>query len=233
MSEIRDKKVLIADDEKNICEIIRLYLEKEGYKTVLAYDGQEAVEVFEKECPDIILLDVMMPKMDGFEVLRQIRTKSNVPVIMLTAKGETVDKVLGLEFGADDYMVKPFESKELMARIRAVLRRCRNNLLSENDKNEVLYDGLKISEETYEVFLDDVLVEMPPKEFELLNYLAKNPNKVFTRNQLLDKVWGYEFFGDSRTVDVHIKRIREKLETKERPWKIKTVWSVGYKFSIE
>lgn len=233
MSDITEKKVLIVDDEKNICELIRLYVEKEGYKTVLAYDGEQAMFVFEAEKPDIILLDVMMPKKDGWQVCREIRAKSDIPVIMLTAKGETIDKVLGLEFGADDYIVKPFEPKELIARIKAVLRRY-NTVSRNGDKNdEISYEGLTINQTTYEVFLDGKLLEMPPKEFELLHYLAKNPNKVFTRNQLLDEVWGYEFFGDSRTVDVHIKRIREKIENIERPWKLKTVWSVGYKFSTE
>ena len=233
MSEFNEKKVLIVDDEKNICELIRLYVEKEGYKTVFAYDGEQAISVFETEKPDIILLDVMMPKKDGWQVCREIRAKSDVPVIMLTAKGETIDKVLGLEFGADDYIVKPFEPKELVARIKAVLRRYHTNPQNDEECDEISYDGLTINQTTYEVFLDGKPVEMPPKEFELLYYLAKNPNKVFTRNQLLDEVWGYEFFGDSRTVDVHIKRIREKIEKVDRPWKLKTVWSVGYKFSTE
>ena len=233
MSDFSEKKVLIVDDEKNICEIISLYVEKEGYKTVIAYDGEQALQLFELEKPDIILLDVMMPKKDGWQVCREIRAKYDVPIIMLTAKGETIDKVLGLEFGADDYVVKPFDAKELVARIKAVLRRYHSNPKNIQDSNEILYEGLNINQTTYEVFLDGKLVEMPPKEFELLYYLAKNPNKVFTRNQLLDEVWGYEFFGDSRTVDVHIKRIREKIESDERPWKLKTVWSVGYKFSTE
>jgi len=233
MSEYNEKKVLIVDDEKNICEIIRLYVEKEGYKTVLAYDGEQAMDLYEKEKPDIILLDVMMPKKDGWQVCREIRAKADVPIIMLTAKGETIDKVLGLEFGADDYIVKPFEPKELVARIKAVLRRYHSSPRNTDVSDEISYEGLTINQTTYEVFLDGKLIEMPPKEFELLYYLAKNPNKVFTRNQLLDEVWGYEFFGDSRTVDVHIKRIREKIENADRPWKLKTVWSVGYKFSTE
>lgn len=233
MAEFNDKKILIVDDEKNICELIRLYVEKEGYKTVFAYDGEQALMVFDQEKPDIILLDVMMPKKDGWEVCRQIRAKSDVPIIMLTAKGETIDKVLGLEFGADDYVVKPFEPKELVARIKAVLRRYNVEAKDSTDEKAISYEGLVINPVTYEVFLDGKLTEMPPKEFELLYFLAKNPNKVFTRNQLLDEVWGYEFFGDSRTVDVHIKRIREKVESVDRPWKIKTVWSVGYKFSTE
>lgn len=232
MPDITNKVVLIVDDEKNICELIRLYLEKEGFKTVTAYDGEEAVKIFKSVSPDIVLLDVMMPKKDGWQVCRELRGESNVPIIMLTAKGETIDKVLGLEFGADDYVVKPFDSNELVARIKAVLRRYEIGGTKEAD-NEISYDGLKINQTTYEVFIDGKLVEMPPKEFELLFYLAKNPNKVFTRNQLLDEVWGYEFFGDSRTVDVHIKRIREKIEKTEHSWKLKTIWSVGYKFSTE
>lgn len=232
MPDITNKVVLIVDDEKNICELIRLYLEKEGFKTVTAYDGEEAVKIFKSVSPDIVLLDVMMPKKDGWQVCRELRSQSNVPIIMLTAKGETIDKVLGLEFGADDYVVKPFDSNELVARIKAVLRRYEIGGTKEED-NEISYDGLKINQTTYEVFIDGKLVEMPPKEFELLFYLAKNPNKVFTRNQLLDEVWGYEFFGDSRTVDVHIKRIREKIEKTEHSWKLKTIWSVGYKFSTE
>ncbi len=234
MAENTAKTVLIVDDEKNICELIRIYVEKEGYRTVQANDGEVAIEMFRLIKPDIILLDVMMPKKDGWQVCREIREESSVPIIMLTAKGETVDKVLGLEFGADDYIVKPFEPKELVARIKAVLRRfdVSENLKEEKDA-ELVFDGLKINQTTYEVYLDDELIEMPPKEFELLYYLAKNPNKVFTRNQLLDEVWGYEFFGDSRTVDVHIKRIREKIEKGDKPWKLKTIWSVGYKFSTE
>ena len=234
MADINQKTVMIVDDEKNICELIRIYVEKEGYRTVQANDGDVAIEMFRLIQPDIILLDVMMPKKDGFTVCREIRQESNVPIIFLTAKGETTDKVVGLEFGADDYIVKPFEPKELVARIKSVLRRfdVQINEKGEKDK-ELTFDGLKINQSTYEVYLDGELIEMPPKEFELLYYLAKNPNKVFTRNQLLDEVWGYEFFGDSRTVDVHIKRIREKIEKGERPWKLKTVWIVGYKFSLE
>lgn len=234
MSDNANKVVLIVDDEKNICELIRLYLEKEGFKTVVAFDGEEALKIFKSVSPDIVLLDVMMPKKDGWQVCRELRAESNVPIIMLTAKGETIDKVLGLEFGADDYIVKPFEAKELVARIKAVMRRYENGGTAKKEEdNEISYEGLKINQTTYEVFVDDVLIEIPPKEFELLYYLAKNPNKVFTRNQLLDEVWGYEFFGDSRTVDVHIKRIREKIEKTEHSWKLKTIWSVGYKFSTE
>lgn len=225
-------KILIVDDEENICELVRLYIEKEGFEAVIAGDGQEAVAKFTTEKPDLILLDVMLPLKDGWQVCREIRAQSNVPIIMLTAKGETFDKVLGLELGADDYVVKPFEPKELIARIRAVLRRSAGSDEEKADDGELKFDGLRINQSTYEVYIDDKKVEMPPKEFELLYFLAKNTNKVFTRDQLLDEIWGYEFFGDSRTVDVHIKRIREKLEGKDRSWALKTVWGVGYKFEV-
>ncbi len=225
-------KILIVDDEENICELVRLYIEKEGFEAVIAGDGQEAVAKFTTEKPDLILLDVMLPIKDGWQVCREIRAQSNVPIIMLTAKGETFDKVLGLELGADDYVVKPFEPKELIARIRAVLRRSAGSDEEKADDGELKFDGLRINQSTYEVYIDDKKVEMPPKEFELLYFLAKNTNKVFTRDQLLDEIWGYEFFGDSRTVDVHIKRIREKLEGKGRSWALKTVWGVGYKFEV-
>ena len=227
-----NQTVLIVDDEANICELIRLYVEKEGYKAVIANDGQQAIEKFKTLAPDLVLLDVMLPVKDGWQVCREIRAIDNTPIIMLTAKGETFDKVLGLELGADDYMVKPFEPKELMARIKAVLRRS-GGRAPEEETDELRFDGLRINQDTYEVYLDDKRIEMPPKEFELLYFLAKNTNKVFTRDQLLDEIWGYEFFGDSRTVDVHIKRIREKLEGENRNWGLKTVWSVGYKFEVE
>lgn len=225
-------KILIVDDEENICELVRLYIEKEGFDAIIANDGQEAVAKFNKEKPDLILLDIMLPIKDGWQVCREIRAQSKVPIIMLTAKGETFDKVLGLELGADDYVVKPFEPKELIARIRAVLRRSADSVDEKADEDELSFDGLKINQSTYEVYIDDKKVEMPPKEFELLYFLAKNTNKVFTRDQLLDEIWGYEFFGDSRTVDVHIKRIREKLECENRTWALKTVWGVGYKFEV-
>lgn len=225
-------KILIVDDEENICEFVRLYIEKEGFDAIIANDGQEAVAKFNKEKPDLILLDIMLPIKDGWQVCREIRAQSKVPIIMLTAKGETFDKVLGLELGADDYVVKPFEPKELIARIRAVLRRSADSVDEKADEDELSFDGLKINQSTYEVYIDDKKVEMPPKEFELLYFLAKNTNKVFTRDQLLDEIWGYEFFGDSRTVDVHIKRIREKLEGENRTWALKTVWGVGYKFEV-
>ena len=225
-------KILIVDDEENICELVRLYIEKEGFDAIIANDGQEAVAKYNKEKPDLILLDIMLPIKDGWQVCREIRAQSKVPIIMLTAKGETFDKVLGLELGADDYVVKPFEPKELIARIRAVLRRSADSVDEKADEDELSFDGLKINQSTYEVYIDDKKVEMPPKEFELLYFLAKNTNKVFTRDQLLDEIWGYEFFGDSRTVDVHIKRIREKLEGENRTWALKTVWGVGYKFEV-
>ncbi len=226
--------VLIVDDEVNICELIRLYVEKEGYHALIANDGQQAIDTFKEMKPDLILLDIMLPVKDGWQVCREIRSGSNTPIIMLTAKGETFDKVLGLELGADDYIVKPFEPKELVARMKAVLRRAENQAAAEEPKEkELRFDGLRINLSTYEVYLDEKKVEMPPKEFELLYFLAENTNKVFTRDQLLDEIWGYEFFGDSRTVDVHIKRIREKVESEERNWHLKTVWGVGYKFEVE
>lgn len=228
------KTVLIVDDEANICELIRLYVEKEGYRAVIANDGQRAVEKFKSAKPDIVLLDIMLPIKDGWQVCREMRAIDNTPIIMLTAKGETFDKVLGLELGADDYIVKPFEPKELIARMKAVLRRATAQHNEEEDKEEELrFDGLTINQATYEIYLGDKKIEMPPKEFELLYFLAKNTNKVFTRDQLLDEIWGYEFFGDSRTVDVHIKRIREKIESENRNWHLKTVWGVGYKFEVE
>lgn len=225
--------ILIVDDEKNICELLRLYIEKEGYGAVISNDGADAIEKFKAIKPDLVLLDIMLPVKDGWQVCREIRSIDNTPIIMLTAKGETFDKVLGLELGADDYIVKPFEPKELIARMKAVLRRSEMSADVGETKSELCFDGLKIGKETYEIFLDGKKIEMPPKEFELLYFLAKNKNKVFTRDQLLDEIWGYEFFGDSRTVDVHIKRIREKIETEGKNWQLKTVWGVGYKFEVE
>ena len=225
------EKILIADDDKNICELLRLYLIKEGYQTVMANDGNAAVEMFESEHPALVLLDVMMPGMDGWEVCRKIRAVSDTPVIMLTAKGETFDKVLGLELGADDYVVKPFDTKEVVARIKAVLRRCSS---TEKNKEGVLsYDNLSLDMSRYELKVRGKVVEAPPKELELLSYLASHPNRVFTRDQLLDEVWGFEYYGDSRTIDVHIKRLREKLEGASDKWCLKTVWGVGYKFDVK
>ena len=193
------------------------------------------INKFKAVKPDIVLLDIMLPKKDGWQVCREIRAVSDTPIIMLTAKGELFDKVLGLELGADDYVVKPFEPKELVARIKAVLRRCETNALQSSDDGELRFDGLTINRETYEVYLGEERLELPPKEFELLYFLAKNSGKVFTRDQLLNEIWGYAFFGDSRTVDVHIKRIREKLENNgvENAWQLKTVWGVGYKFEVK
>jgi len=222
--------ILIVDDDKNICELIRLYLVKEGYEAHCVYDGLSAVEKARELNPSAIILDIMLPGMDGIEVLKAIRQNSNIPVIMLTAKGETIDKVLGLELGADDYIVKPFEPKELLARLKAVLRRFGTNDASDE---ELSFDKLSINMNTFELKVDGKTMEIPPKELELLNYLCSHPNKVFTRDQLLDVVWGYEFFGDSRTVDVHIKRLREKIEGISDSWSLKTVWGVGYKFEVK
>ena len=225
-------KVLVADDDKNICELLRLYLVKEGFQVVLAGDGEEALARFSAENPDIILLDVMMPRLDGWQVCREIRKKSECPIIMITAKGETFDKVLGLELGADDYVVKPFETKEIVARIKAVLRRTGKSA-AENDIKEVSYDKLVVNMTKYELKVDGKVVDTPPKELELLYHLASNPNRVFTRDQLLDEVWGFDYYGDSRTVDVHVKRLREKLEGVSDKWALKTVWGVGYKFEVK
>ncbi len=225
---MKNMKILVVDDEKNICELIRLYLEKEGYTVMMANDGASAVEIQKSEDPSLVLLDIMMPKMDGWEVCRRIRERSSVPIIMLTAKGEMFDKVMGLELGADDYIVKPFDMKEVIARIKAVLRRS-----AEEDDGEVNYDRLSVNIAKYELKVDGIQVDTPPKELELLYHLARNPNRVFTRDQLLDEVWGFEYYGDSRTVDVHIKRLREKLEGVSDQWSLKTVWGVGYKFELK
>lgn len=224
-------KILVADDDKNIAELLRLYLEKEGYSVVIANDGEEAIAKFIPENPDLVLLDIMMPKLDGWQVCREIRKKSNCPIIMITAKGETFDKVLGLELGADDYVVKPFDSKEIVARIKAVLRRTGKSS-DAADIREVSYDKLVVNMTKYELKVDGKVVDTPPKELELLFHLAGNPNRVYTRDQLLDEVWGFEYYGDSRTVDVHIKRLREKLEGVSDKWALKTVWGVGYKFEV-
>ncbi|MBR4720705.1 MAG: response regulator transcription factor [Clostridia bacterium] len=224
-------KILIADDEKNIVELAKLYLERDGFTTVCAYDGEEAISVFKTESPELIILDIMMPKTDGWQVCREIRKTSQVPIIMLTAKSDTFDKVLGLELGADDYMTKPFEPKELVARVKAVLRR--SDALKGTEKKEVSFPNLSINIENYELKINGETVEAPPKEIELLYFLAQNPNKVYTREQLLDKVWGFDYFGDSRTVDVHIKRLRQKLDAAHENWQLKTVWGVGYKFEVK
>lgn len=225
-------KILVVDDDRNICELLRLYLEKEGFTPILAYDGEMAVEKYEEHKPSLLLLDIMMPKLDGWQVCREIRKTSNVPIIMLTAKGETFDKVLGLELGADDYVVKPFETKEVVARIKAVLRRSVQQTAEPSIK-EVTYDKLVVNMTKYELKVDGKQIDTPPKELELLYHLASNPNRVYTRDQLLDEVWGFEYYGDSRTVDVHIKRLREKLEGVSLEWSLKTVWGVGYKFEVK
>lgn len=224
-----NEKILIVDDDRNICELLRLYLSKEEYETVLAYDGEAALAAFEQNHPALVLLDVMMPRVDGWEVCRRIRAVSDVPVIMLTAKGETFDKVLGLELGADDYVVKPFDAKEVVARIKAVLRRCG----TAEESGVIRFDNFSVDLSRYELKVKGKVVEAPPKELELLHYLAAHPNRVFTRDQLLDEVWGFEYYGDSRTIDVHIKRLREKLEGASEQWTLKTVWGVGYKFEVK
>lgn len=224
-------KILVVDDDKNICELLRLYLEKEGYSVILSNDGEEAVVKFNALKPDLVLLDIMLPGLDGWQVCREIRKKSNAPIIMLTAKGETFDKVLGLELGADDYVVKPFDTKEIVARIKAVLRRMGQSS-AENEVKEVRYDKLVVNMTRYELKVDGKVVDAPPKELELLFHLASNPNRVYTRDQLLDEVWGFEYYGDSRTIDVHVKRLREKLEGVSDKWSLKTVWGVGYKFEV-
>ncbi len=225
-------KILVADDDVNIADLLRLYLEKEGYTLTLANNGEEALEKFNMETPDIVLLDIMMPKLDGWQVCREIRKKSNCPIIMITAKGETFDKVLGLELGADDYVVKPFDSKEIVARIKAVMRRTGKSAAEANEK-EVSYNKLVVNMTKYELKVDGKAVDTPPKELELLYHLASNPNRVYTRDQLLNEVWGFEYYGDSRTVDVHVKRLREKLEGVSDQWSLKTVWGVGYKFEVK
>ena len=225
-----DIKIMVVDDDKNICELLRLYLEKEGYAAVVMADGAAAVEAFDTVRPDLMLLDVMMPRMDGWQVCREIRKKSQCPIIMITAKGEVFDRVLGLELGADDYVVKPFEAKEVMARIKAVLRRC--GISAEKKARIVEYDGLYINMENYELRVGGQAIDAPPKEMELIYHLAGNPNRVYTRDQLLDEVWGFDYYGDSRTVDVHVKRLREKLEGVSEQWSLKTVWGVGYKFEV-
>ena len=230
MATEKSLKVLIVDDDKNICDLLRLYLEKDGYSVILSHDGEEAVVKFNALKPDMVLLDIMLPGKDGWQVCREIRRSSNVPIIMLTAKSETFDKVLGLELGADDYLTKPFEAKELVARVKAVLRRTETK--EGEQKKVITFENLSINIDNYELEINGKLVDVPPKELELLYFLASNPNRVYTREQLLEEVWGFDYFGDSRTVDVHIKRLREKLESVEGNWHLKTVWGVGYKFEV-
>ncbi len=221
-------KILIVDDDENITELIALYLEKEGYGTKSVSNGIDAIDVFKSYLPNLVILDLMLPGRDGFDVCKDIRQVSNIPIIMLTAKSETFDKILGLELGADDYMVKPFDTKELTARVKAVLRRY--NPKKESSK-QIVMPGLSINLSNYTVVFNENKIEMPPKELELLYFLANNSNQVFTREQLLDRIWGYEYIGDTRTVDVHIKRIREKINETD-VWGIKTVWGIGYKFEV-
>ncbi len=223
--------IMIVDDDPNIAQLIQLLLEKEGYEVNVQERGDEAVAAFQKNPPSLMLLDVMLPGMDGWQVCRAVRQSSSIPIIMLTAKDDTFDKVLGLELGADDYITKPFENKELVARVKAVLRRTGQN---ETEKGTLSFPGLSISQDKYEVYFQGNRLDLPPKELEVLYFLASHPNHVFTREQLLEQVWGFDFFGDSRTVDVHIKRLREKLTGSEMlGWQIKTVWGVGYKFEVK
>ena len=231
IESMANEKILVVDDDKNICELLRLYLVKEGYSVTMALDGAAALTEFDKLHPDLVLLDVMMPVMDGWETCRKLRAKSNIPIIMLTAKGETYDKVLGLELGADDYIVKPFDAKEVTARIKAVLRRTAAK--DEGSKGVYDFDNLHLDMSRYELKVKGKVVEAPPKELELLACLAGHPNRVYTRDQLLDEVWGFEYYGDSRTIDVHVKRLREKLEGASDKWSLKTVWGVGYKFEVK
>lgn len=224
------QRIMVVDDDPNICQLIRLYLEKEGYHVEQYLDGISSIEAFKNNPPNLVILDIMLPGMDGWEVCKEIRKISDIPIIMLTAKGETFDKVLGLELGADDYIVKPFDPKELVARVKAVLRRSRATGIREK---VVSYPNLTVDIGNYTVEYHGKTMELPPKELELLYFLASHPNKVFTREQLLDRVWGYDFYGDTRTVDVHIKRLREKFDDPTDVWHIKTVWGVGYKFEVK
>ena len=223
--------VLIVEDDRNIAELLQMYLEKEGYAVTIADDGGKGLEKFRAIKPDLVLLDVMMPVMDGWTLCRTLRAESQTPIIMLTAKGETDDKVTGLKSGADDYITKPFEMKEVLARIEAVLRRT-GSVSTEKKARRLTFEKLTIDMDAFELIIDGKKVDTPPKEMELLFYLASSPNRVYTRNQLLDEVWGFDYFGDSRTVDVHVKRLREKLEVVSENWSLKTVWGVGYKFEV-
>ncbi|MGF0031669.1 response regulator [Bariatricus sp. SGI.154] len=233
---VNKQKILIVDDDENIAELISLYLTKECFDTMMVHDGEKALIANETYQPNLILLDLMLPGIDGYQVCREIRAKSNVPIIMLSAKGEVFDKVLGLELGADDYIMKPFDSKEMVARVKAVLRRYQAVPKADTPKEDkgkcVEYPGITINLTNYSVTVDGVNVDMPPKELELLYFLAASPNQVFTREQLLDQIWGYEYIGDTRTVDVHIKRLREKIKD-HKSWSLSTVWGIGYKFEVK
>ena len=229
------QKILIVDDDENIAELISLYLTKECFDTMMVHDGEEALSAFERYTPNLVLLDLMLPGIDGYQICREIRAKSNTPIIMLSAKGEVFDKVLGLELGADDYIIKPFDAKELIARVKAVLRRyqpIKQEIPSGEKIKCVTYPDIEINLTNYSVMVDGNSVDMPPKELELLYFLASSPNQVFTREQLLDRIWGYEYIGDTRTVDVHIKRLREKIKDHET-WGLGTVWGIGYKFEVK
>ena len=227
------QKILIVDDDENIAELISLYLIKECFDTKIVYDGEEALQAFAEYEPNLILLDLMLPGIDGYQVCREIRSKSNCPIIMLSAKGEVFDKVLGLELGADDYIMKPFDSKELVARVKAVLRRYQPVKPETNTNLKIVeYQDLTVNLSNYSVVFKGNSIEMPPKELELLYFLASSPNQVFTREQLLDHIWGYEYIGDTRTVDVHVKRLREKISDTDA-WSISTVWGIGYKFEVK
>lgn len=232
---VSKQKILIVDDDENIAELISLYLNKECFDTLMVYDGEDALSAFDTYRPNLILLDLMLPGIDGYQVCREIRSRSNTPIIMLSAKGEVFDKVLGLELGADDYIIKPFDSKEMVARVKAVLRRyqpVKPDAPAADRGKCVEYPGIVINLTNYSVMVDGVNVDMPPKELELLYFLASSPNQVFTREQLLDQIWGYEYIGDTRTVDVHIKRLREKIKD-HSSWGLATVWGIGYKFEVK
>ena len=233
---VNKQKILIVDDDENIAELISLYLTKECFDTLMVHDGEKALIAFDTYQPDLILLDLMLPGIDGYQVCREIRARSNVPIIMLSAKGEVFDKVLGLELGADDYIMKPFDSKEMVARVRAVLRRYqavpKPETAAASREKRVSYPGITINLTNYSVVVDGETVDMPPKELELLYFLASSPNQVFAREQLLDQIWGYEYIGDTRTVDVHIKRLREKIKDHDS-WSLSTVWGIGYKFEVK
>lgn len=232
---VTKQKILIVDDDENIAELISLYLMKECFDTMMVHDGEDALKAVESYSPNLILLDLMLPGIDGYHVCREVRAKSNIPIIMLSAKGEVFDKVLGLELGADDYIIKPFDSKELVARVKAVLRRyqpVKTQTPAVSKIKCVTYPGIEINLTNYSVIVDGVNVDMPPKELELLYFLAASPNQVFNREQLLDQIWGYEYVGDTRTVDVHIKRLREKIKDHEN-WSLSTVWGIGYKFEVK
>ncbi|HAJ96316.1 MAG TPA: DNA-binding response regulator [Ruminococcus sp.] len=226
-------KILVVDDDQNICDLLRLYLEDAGYSVIISNDGKEAVNKFKALKPDIVLLDYMLPSLDGRGVCKEIRKDSDVPIIMISAKSETTDKVVGLELGADDYIAKPFDPREVIARIRAVSRRMGVATTEQEVNQEVRYDGLVVNKTRYELRVNGKVLDTPPKELELLYYLASNPNHVYTRDQLLDEVWGFEYYGDSRTIDVHVKRLREKLADVSPHWALKTVWGVGYKFEAD